>query len=286
LAAKPGKELRFMERTLIPQFDIELEALLESIYLKYNYDFRQYSLASMKRMLIHAMNQMGCDTLSVLQEKVLHDPECFYDLLQSLTIPVSEMFRDPTYFLALREKVIPHLKTYPSLKIWVAGCSTGEEVYSLAILLQEEDLLERTILYATDINQRSLEKAEKGSLSLDAIQQFTQNYQESGGNRSLSDYYTAGIDSVTFNSSLKKNITFTDHSLVTDSVFSETHLISCRNVLIYFNRELQDRVFGLFYESLCRKGFLGLGRQETIQFSQHAKYFDSFVKKDRIFQKR
>jgi len=275
-----------MERTLIPQFDIEPKLLLESIYLKYNYDFRHYSLASMKRTLVHAMNRMGCHTLSVLQEKVLHDSECFYDLLQSLTIPVSEMFRDPTYFLALREKVIPHLKTYPSLKIWVAGCSTGEEVYSLVILLQEEDLLERTTVYATDINQRSLEKAEKGVLGEDAIQKFTQNYQESGGKRSLSDYYTSAFDSVKFNSALKKNITFTDHSLVTDAVFSETHLISCRNVLIYFDRELQDRVFGLFHESLCRKGFLGLGLQETIQFSQHAKYFDPFMKKDRIFQKR
>ena len=275
-----------MERTLIPQFDIELKALLESIYLKYNYDFRRYSIASMKRTVVHAMNRMGCQTLPILQDKVLNDQECFYDLLQSLTIPVSEMFRDPTYFLALREKVIPHLKTYPSLKIWVAGCSTGEEVYSLAILLQEEDLLERTTLYATDINPRSLEKAEKGVLSKDAIQKFTQNYQESGGKRSLSDYYTSAFDSVIFNSSLKKNLTFADHSLVTDAVFLETHLISCRNVLIYFDRELQDRAFWLFHESLCQKGFLGLGSQETIQFSQHAKYFDPFVKKDRIYQRK
>ena len=275
-----------MERTLIPQFDIELKFLLESIYLKYDYDFRHYAPASMKRTLVHAMNRMGCHTLNVLQEKVLQDTECFYDLLQSLTIPVSEMFRDPAYFLALREKVLPHLKTYPSLKIWVAGCSTGEEAYSLAILLQEEDLLERTTLYATDINPRSLEKAEKGVLGLDAIQKFTQNYQESGGKLSLSDYYTAAVNSVKFNSTLKKNITFTDHSLVTDAVFSETNLISCRNVLIYFDRGLQDRAVGLFNESLCRKGFLGLGAQETIQFSKNAKHFDPFVKKDRIFQKK
>jgi chemotaxis protein methyltransferase CheR len=275
-----------MQRTLTPQFDIELKALFESINLKYNYDFRHYALASMKRALVHALDLMGCPTLAVLQEKVLHDPESFYDLLQSLTIPVSEMFRDPSYFLALREKVIPHLKTYPSLKIWVAGCSTGEEVYSLAILLQEEDLLERTTIYATDINQRSIEKAEKGVLSEDAIQQFIRNYQESGGKRSESDYYAAVSNLVTFNSALKKNITFTDHSLVTDAVFCETHLISCRNVLIYFNRELQNKVFGLFHESLCMKGFLGLGLQETIQFSQHAKFFDPFVKKDRIYQKR
>ncbi len=275
-----------MKPTFIPQFDIEPKILFESIYTKYSYDFRHYALASMKRALVHAMDLMGCPSLTALQEKVLQDPKCFYDLLQSLTIPVSEMFRDPTYFLALREKVFPHLKTYPSLKIWVAGCSTGEEVYSLAILLQEEDLLERTTLYATDINQRRLEKAEKGVLSLNVIQQFTHNYQKAGGKRSLSDYYTVDTGSVTFNSDLKKNITFTDHSLVTDAVFSETHLISCRNVLIYFDRELQDRVFGLFHESLCGQGFLGLGLHETIQFSQYAKYFDPFAKKDRIFQMR
>ena len=275
-----------MERTLTREFEIELKLLLEAINLKYSYDFRHYSQASMKRRVVQAMNRMKCPNLLELQEKVIQDSECFYDLLQFFTIPVSEMFRDPSYFLALRERVIPILKTYPSLKIWVAGCSTGEEVYSLAILLQEEELLERTILYATDINQRSLEKAEKGIFDLEDVQKFTRNYQKSGGNGSLSDYYTADSDSVKFNSALKKNVTFGNHSLVTDAVFSETHLISCRNVLIYFDRELQDRTFGLFHESLCRKGFLGLGSKETIQFSQHAKYFDPFVKVDRIFQKK
>jgi len=275
-----------MERTLTREFEIELKALLESINLKYNYDFRAYSPASMKRTLVHAMNRMGCVTLVDLQEKVLHDSKSFTDLIQSLTISVSEMFRDPTYFLALREKVIPILKTYPSIKVWVAGCSTGEEVYSLAILLQEEELLDRTILYATDINPKSLEKAASGIFNLKEIQTFTENYKKSGGKRSVSDYYTVASDSVTFKDDLKKNITFADHSLVTDAVFSETHLISCRNVLIYFNRELQDRVIGLFVDSLCRKCFLGLGIQETIQFSQYAKDFDLFVNKDRIFQKK
>ena len=275
-----------MERTLTREFDIELKLLLEAINLKYSYDFRHYSQASMKRRLVQAMNRMNCPNLLVLQEKVLQDSECFYDLLQFFTIPVSEMFRDPSYFLALRERVIPILKTYPSLKIWVAGCSTGEEVYSLAVLLQEEELLDRTILYATDINQRSLDKAEKGIFDLEDIQKFTRNYQKSGGKSSLSDYYSADSDSVKFKGALKKNITFANHSLATDAVFSETHLISCRNVLIYFDRELQDRAFGLFHESLCRKGFLGLGSKETIQFSQHAKYFDPFVKVDRIFQKK
>ena len=276
-----------MKRTPIQEFEIvELMPLLEAINLKYSYDFRQYSPASMKRGVVRAMNLMVCPSLSVLEEKVLHDSECFDYLLRFLTNPMSEMFRDPSYVLSLRERVIPILKTYPSLKIWVAGCSTGEEVYSLAILLQEEELLERTILYATDINPRSLEKADTGIFELGNIQKFTWNYQKSGGKGSLSDYYTAAVNSVKFNSALKKNVIFANHSLVTDAVFSEMHLISCRNVLIYFDRELQDRVFGLFHESLCRKCFLGLGSKETILFSRHAKYFDPFVQKDRIFQKK
>ena len=265
--------------------EIGMKIFLEEINLKYNYDFRHYLSASMKRRVVQAMIQMRCLTLSVLQEKVLHDAECFQDLLQFLTVPVSEMFRDPSYFLSLREKVIPLLKTYSSLKIWVAGCSTGEEVYSLAILLQEEELLERTILYATDINPKSLEKASSGVFNLDEIQKFTRNYQKSGGSGSLSDYYTAAFNSVKFSPDLKKNITFADHSLATDEVFSETQLISCRNVLIYFDHKLQDRAIGLFDRSLCRKGFLGLGHQETIHFSQYDKDFTTFVKKERIFQK-
>jgi chemotaxis protein methyltransferase CheR len=274
-----------MERTLTPEFEIEFKFLLEAINLKYNYDFRHYSPASLKRRVIQAMNRMGCHSISMLQGKVLHNSESFYDLIQFITIPVSEMFRDPHYFLSLREKIIPILKTYPSLKFWVAGCSTGEEVYSLAILLQEEDLLDRTILYATDINPRSLAKAENGVFRTEDIQKYSQNYLKAGGKQELSDYYTATSGSVKFHSVLKKNITFANHSLVTDSVFSETHLISCRNVLIYFDRELQNRAFGLFQESLCRKCFLGLGSKETIQFSQQAKHFNPIVKSDRIYQK-
>ncbi|MGK5083638.1 CheR family methyltransferase [Bdellovibrionota bacterium FG-1] len=231
------------------------------------------------------MDRLGCLTLQTLHEKILRNPECFYELIQSLTIPVSEMFRDPSYFLALREKVFPLLKTYPSLKIWVAGCSTGEEVYSLAILLQEEALLERTLLYATDINPKGLEKAAHGGVDLKMIHSFAQSYKKSGGKHSLSDYYTVTFGSAKFNDALKKNITFANHSLVTDAVFSETHLISCRNVLIYFDRGLQDRAIGLFHESLCRKGFLGLGATETVQFSKHAKDFTPFVREDGIFQK-
>ena len=275
-----------MERTRSQEFEKDLQLLLEAINLTYNYDFRSYARPSVKRRVIHAMNWMGCSTLSILQEKVLQSQESFYDLLQSLTVPVSEIFRDPSYFLALREKVVPVLRTYPSLKIWVAGCSTGEEVYSLAILLEEEGLLERTTLYATDINPRGLEKAKEGVFDLKEIEKHTENYTNSGGKCLLSDYYKVVQGSVRFDPVLKKNITFADHSLVTDAVFSETHLISCRNVLIYFDPELQNKVFGLFHESLCRRGFLGLGASETIQFSQYAKNFDPFVKDDQVFQKK
>ena len=267
----------------------ELKGLLEEINLKYNYDFRHYSTASMKRRVTQAIDSLGFHSILELQKKVIQDSACFHDLLQYLTVPVSEMFRDPSYFRSLREKVVPILKTYPSLKIWVAGCSTGEEVYSLAILLKEEGLLSRTILYATDINPRSLEKAEQGIFNLEDIQKYSENYQKSGGKRLFSDYFTESgkgrLSTVTFNKTLRKNVTFSDHSLVTDAVFSETHLISCRNVLIYFDHELKDKAIGLFQESLCRKGFLGLGAKETLQFSHHSNAFSSFVKEDRIYQK-
>lgn len=265
--------------------DIELRLLMEAIYLKYSYDFRDYAGTSQKRRVLHALRQLNCPTISALQEKVLHDPTMFTQLLQYLTIPVSQMFRDPDYFLALRREVVPFLKTYPSLKIWIAGCSTGEEVYSMAIMLKEEDLLDRSIIYATDINPQSLEKAQKGVFALENIKAYTTNYQKAGGRESFADYYTAAYDAALFNRSLIENITFADHSLATDSVFAETHLVCCRNVLIYFNGKLQDRAFGLFHESLCHRGFLGLGSKESIDFSAYAGKFEPFIKKERIFRK-
>jgi chemotaxis protein methyltransferase CheR len=274
-----------MDRIPNSEFETQLPLLLKEIHLKYGYDFRHYSPASLRRTLIQAMSRTGCETLSVLQDKVLLDSDCFYAVIQSLTISVTEMFRDPAYFLALREKVIPLLKTYPSIKVWIAGCSTGEEVFSLSILLQEEDLLERAILYATDINPRCLEKAKEGTFPLKELESATLRYQMSGGKSLFSNYYTSALDTVRFNDDLKRNITFADHSLVTDSVFSETHLISCRNVLIYFDRELQNKTLGLFRESLCRKGFLGLGSKETVQFSEQAAFFEPIDKKNRIYQK-
>ena len=266
-------------------FDIELKMLMEAVYLKYNYDFRDYTGASQKRRILVAMREMECASVSALQAKVMHEPGGFAQLLQYLTIPVTEMFRDPEYWQALREHVLPFLKTYPSLKVWVAGCSTGEEVYSLAILLQEEGLLDRTIIYATDINPESLEAARRGVFKLDAMRLYTENYQKAGGKRAFSDYYTAAYNGALFDRALVENVTFADHSLATDSVFSETHFVSCRNVLIYFNRKLQDRVLALFHESLCYRGFLGLGSKESIDFSSHASRFDVLARRERIYRK-
>ena len=266
--------------------DIELQLLVEAIYLKYHYDFRAYARASLKRRLGTAMTRFGCETLSQLQDRILHDPAAFPRLLEYLTVQVSDMFRDPSYFLSLRRVVLPLLRTYPSLKIWVAGCSAGEEVYSLAILLREEGLLARTILYATDINAAALQQAEAGVYSLDRVAGFTENHRRSGARSSLSDYYTAAYGNAVFDKSLKKHIVFSDHSLATDSVFAEVQLVSCRNVMIYFDRELQDRALGLFRDALCRRGFLGIGPRESVRFSSHADAFDELVREDRIYQKR
>ena len=267
-------------------FDIELPLLIEAIYLKYHYDFRQYARASLKRRLTAALSHFDCPTLSQLQDKVLRNPTMFPQLLDFLTVPVSEMFRDPSYFRALREHVVPILRTYPSLKVWVAGCSTGEEVYSLAILLREEGLLSRTLIYATDINPNSLQKAQAGIYDLARVASFTENHRKSGARSSLSDYYTAAYGGVMLDKSLRQHIVFSDHSLATDSVFAEVHLVSCRNVLIYFDRQLQDRAVGLFREALVRRGFLGIGSKESLRFSTHADAFEELVRDDRIYRRR
>jgi chemotaxis protein methyltransferase CheR len=266
--------------------DIEMQLLIDAMYLKYHYDFRGYATASLKRRLRTAMGHFGVQTLSQLQDRVVHEPAALPALLNFLTVPVSDMFRDPSYFRSLRDMVVPLLRTYPSLKVWVAGCSTGEEVYSLAILLREEGLLDRTIIYATDINPETLQKAEAGVYGADRVAGFTENHRRSGARSSLSEYYTARYGRAVLDKSLKANIVFSDHSLATDSVFAEVQLVSCRNVLIYFNRDLQNRAIGLFHEALCRKGFLGIGAKESLRFSSHADGFVEFVKEDRIFQKK
>jgi len=266
--------------------DLEIQLLLEALYQRYHYDFRHYARASIKRRLVQARTQLGFPTVSALQDRVLHDPAMLPRLLDYLTVQVSEMFRDPSYFRALREQVLPHLRTYPSLKIWIAGCSTGEEVYSLAILFREEGLYDRTIFYATDINPEALAAAEAGVYALDRIRKFTENHQKSGGKSSLSDYYTAAYGRAVFDKGLRSRVVFSDHSLVTDAVFAEMHLISCRNVMIYFDRALQDRAIGLFRESLARKGFLGLGSKESLRFSSHAGAFSDFASTEKIYQRR
>jgi chemotaxis protein methyltransferase CheR len=263
--------------------DLELGLLLDAIFQKYHYDFRQYSEASLKRRLTAALSHFGCETFSGLQGRVLHEPKVFAELLRYLTVQVSDLFRDPSYFRSIRERVVPYLRTYPSLKIWVAGCATGEEAYSLAILLAEEGLLERSMIYATDIHPDSL--GEAGIYELDRMAGFSENYLLAGGRASLSDYYTAQYSSALFDRSLRKSILFSDHSLATDSAFAEVELVSCRNVLIYFEKELQERAIGVFREALCRRGFLGLGLKETLRFSAHAVAFLDFVPEDRIYQR-
>jgi chemotaxis protein methyltransferase CheR len=268
------------------QFDIEAALLIDAVYRLYHYDFRGYAPASLRRRLKAAMIRFSCRSLSQLQDKVIHDPAIFPALLDFLTVQVSEMFRDPGYFRALRDRVVPLLRTYPSIKVWVAGCSAGEEAYSLAILLREESLLENALIYATDINPRALQRAATGVFEIERIAGFTANHHKSGARSSLSDYYTAAYGRAVFDKSLKDHIVFSDHSLATDSVFAEVQLVSCRNVLIYFNRALQDRALGLFGDALCHNGFLCIGSKESIRFSSHAGQFMEFDRAERIFQKR
>lgn len=267
-------------------FDLELRLLLEAIHGKYCYDFRGYSLTSMRRRMKQAMAELGCRTLSQVQDRILRDRRAFSAVLQLLTVPFSEMFRDPPYFLAIRESVVPHLRTYPSIKVWIAGCSTGEELYSMAILLAEEGLLDRSLIYATDVNPEALRVAERGVYAAERMQAFGASYRRSGGRRSLSDYCAAAYGGVAFDRSLRARVVFADHSLATDSVFAEVHLVSCRNVLIYFDRELQSRSVGLFRSSLVHMGFLGLGMRETLRFSDHADAFLDFAPEHRIYRKR
>ncbi len=275
-----------MKSPLVETEQIEQQLLLEAVYRKYHYDFRHYSPASIRRRLLQAKERFHCDSISMLQHQVLHDGEAFQKFLPFLTVQVSEMFRDPSYFLALRRDVVPHLRTYPSLKVWVAGCSAGEELYSLAILFREEGLESRTVFYATDINKEALKIAEAGVYSLDRVATFTRNHRQSGGKSSLSDYYTTGYNRAMFDKTLRAQTVFSDHSLVSDTVFAEMHLISCRNVLIYFDQTLQNRVFGLFNDSLVRRGFLGLGAKETLRFSDYMDSFTEWNREERIYQKQ
>jgi len=264
----------------------EIIDLLQTIYEKYGFDFRAYSYAHIKRRITNRLALSGISTISDLKSELLSSITFAALFLKDLSITVTEMYRDPEFYKALREEVIPRLKTYSFFKIWHAGCSTGQEVYSMAILLQEEGLYERAMIYATDFNQDVLNQAEEGIYADDNIKEYTRNHQQSGGQSSLSDYYTSQYGRVIMNKSLKKNIVWANHNLVTDGIFAEVNLIMCRNVMIYFNKDLQNRVHTLFHDSLTKGGFLCLGSKESLKFTSVSDKFIEADRKNRIFIKK
>lgn len=265
---------------------IEIQLLLEAIYLKYGYDFKNYSKASIKRRILQRLSRSRVKSISEMQHKILNDEQFFSSLLLDLSINVTEMFRDPSFFGAVREKIVPILEKEPFFKVWHAGCATGEEVYSMAILLKEEGLYEKTQIYATDFNQDVIKKAKDGIYPMSSMKEYTRHYKNAGGLSSFTDYYTARYDYAMMKNSLKENIVFADHNLATDEVFGEMNLICCRNVLIYFTRELQDRVIRLFRDSLCDGGFLCLGSKESIRFSEYSYDFEDVALGEKIYRKK
>ncbi|WP_254773081.1 protein-glutamate O-methyltransferase CheR [Paenibacillus sp. NFR01] len=264
---------------------IEIELLLSGVHRLYGYDFRNYAMPSLKRRIWHHVHSENVPNISALQEKVLHDRACFERFVYSLSIPVTEMFRDPSLFLTFRQKVVPLLRTYPYIRIWHAGCSTGEEVYSMAILLHEEGLYDKARIYATDMNERSLQQAKEGLYDIGKMKQYTKNYMAAGGTRAFSEYYTAKYNSVMLQPFLRKNIIFAEHNLATDTSFNEFNVIFCRNVMIYFNDELRDHVHGLFHESLSRFGVLVLGAKESIHFTRYSDSYEPLDRIEKIYRK-
>jgi chemotaxis protein methyltransferase CheR len=265
--------------------EIELSLLLEGVYRRYGFDFREYAAASLRRRVWRRVYAEGLTSISSLQDRLLHDPVSMERLLLDLSINVTAMFRDPSFYVAFREKVVPALRTYPFTRIWVAGCSTGEEVYSLAILLQEENLYDRARIYATDINEAVLDRARSGVFPIDKMRDYTQNYIKAGGTRAFSEYYLAKYDGAQFQRSLIENVVFAQHNLVSDRSFNEFNVIICRNVMIYFDRTLQDRVHRLFYDSLMTFGVLGLGHKESIRFSPHEESFEELDPSEKLYRK-
>jgi chemotaxis protein methyltransferase CheR len=265
--------------------DLELRLLLEAVYQHYGYDFRGYARGSIKRRIRRRAHEEGVTTLSALQDRVLHDPACMERLLLDLSISVTSMFRDPTFFAALRAKVLPLLRTYPFLRVWNAGCSTGEETYSLAILFHEEGLGDRTRIYATDINDTVVQRAREGIFPLDRMREYTQQYIAAGGRASFSDYYTVYGEKVRFNPELASGVVFAQHNLVSDASFNEFNLIICRNVMIYFDRSLQETVHDLFYRSLVRFGVLGLGHKESIRFTPHVDAYEELDEREKLYRR-
>jgi chemotaxis protein methyltransferase CheR len=264
---------------------LEIQLLLEAIFRRYGFDFREYAPASLKRRLWRRIHAENVATVSGLQERVLHDPAAMERLLLDLSINVTAMFRDPTFYVAFREKVVPLLRTYPFTRIWNAGCSTGEEVYSIAMLLEEEGLYDTTRIYATDINEAVLEQARAGVFPLDKMREYTQNYIRAGGKRAFSEYYVAAYDGAQFDRRLIRNVVFAQHNLVSDRSFNEFNVIVCRNVMIYFDRSLQDHVHELFYDSLPMFGVLALGHKESIAFSPHAESYEELDAQEKLYKK-
>ncbi len=265
---------------------LELELLFEGICRHYGLDFRQYAFALIKRRVLARVQAENLRTISELQAKVLHDPDCMERLLLGITIHVTAMFRDPAFYAAFRTQVAPLLRTYPFARFWVAGCATGEEAYSLAILLEEEGIYDRCRIYATDLSEAVLNKAKAGIFPLSTMQENTENYLKAGGPRAFSEHYTADHDHAILRSSLRRNILFAQHNLVHDASFNEFHVILCRNVLIYFNKALQERVHQLIYESLAPFGVLALGRQESLRFTGHEADYDELNEKERIYRRK
>ncbi len=265
--------------------DIEIQLLLEGMYLYYGYDFRNYAVSSLKRRIYTFLDSEGLNTISALLCQILRDRNCLERFLLALTVNVTSMFRDPSFFIAFRNQVIPLLRTYPFIRIWHAGCSTGEEVYSMAIMLQEEGLYHRCRIYATDTNDKVLQQAKSGIFPLKLMQEYTQLYLKAGGKQPFSKYYTAAYGNAIFRASLRENIAFAQHNLATDSSFNEFNVILCRNVLIYFNHVLQKQVHELFYKSLCSFGFLALGRQESIRFTPYEQSYEEIAKGEKLFRR-
>lgn len=265
--------------------DIEIALLLDAIHRRYGYDFKNYAPASLKRRVRNFVSLSNYPTIGAMIPDLLHDAAFGAKLIYGLSVTVTEMFRDPEFFRILRQQVIPYLKTYPFVRIWHAGCATGEEVYSLAIVLKEEGFYDRTTIFATDFNDLALDKARQGIYPLENMKAYTANYQRAGGTGTFAQYYRTGYDAAILDAALKKNIAFANHNLVTDGVFSEVHLVLCRNVLIYFDKTLQDRVLRLFRDSLVHSGVLALGSKESIQFMQVADAFKALDGKWKIYQK-
>lgn len=265
--------------------DDELQLLLEAIHERYQHDFRQYSAASVRRRLQQALTELGVPSLAALRQQVLQGADVLPLLLRYLTVQVSDLFRDPAYWRVFRNDVVPVLRTYPTINVWIAGCATGEEAYSFAVLFAEAGLLDRCTLYATDINAEALRTAEGATYPLDRLPDFEANHAASGAPGPLADHYRTRNGSLTFDRALAKRMVFSDHSLVADAVFAEVQVVSCRNVLIYFDPPLQDRAVGLFRDALCMRGFLGLGAQERLRFSKHRAAFETFAEEERWYRR-